>query len=515
MKTKKILISLISALVFSVQLAFAGGTPTNVTGLDATPIDANSIGLTWDTARDGDGGLVDHYRIYYGSFSVFEAGEGDYEYDVDTPNNNNSYVVSDLNPATPYYFSVTAISSDDLESEEYSFEVSATTLGEAEEEAEEPMEDTTSPTVTGVTAPDKMHVQVVFSEAVQLPAATPEASFGIVEQVNPANTLTVISAVIDAMDSTNKTVLLETSEQTADINYIVTAGVAIKDLAGNPIVSGNTDSGLFLGSAEEPVVAEEEMVEEEVMPEEEPVSEPEAETTEAPVAAENCQQDFGCFLKHIVDCSAGLVTEMDEQYEYKLELTGEDGANCMVKYTASKHPSLLFAGNTMDCKVVKGTYKDAEAYRAAFDKANCTGDLVDGYTATTLKDTTPPENVTNLLLTFREQLEKYVVMLSWTPSLNTAKDLVDQILYMSMDRGKSYDGGKPLGAVVAKTEVADLDGGKEYTFKMTTKDAAGNESTGAVKSIRLPQTGMGAGLLLLVSAFGARRALRRKEDDRL
>ncbi len=86
---------------------------------------------------------------------------------------------------------------------------------------------------------------------------------------------------------------------------------------------------------------------------------------------------------------------------------------------------------------------------------------------------------------------------------------------MSMDRGKNYDAGKPLGPLVAKNEVANLDGGKEYTFKITTKDASGNESTGVVKSIRLPQTGAGAGLLLLGSLAAAKRLLRRKKKKNI
>ena len=52
--------------------------------------------------------------------------------------------------------------------------------------------------------------------------------------------------------------------------------------------------------------------------------------------------------------------------------------------------------------------------------------------------------------------------------------------------------------------------GKEYTFKISTKDDNGNESVGVVKSIRLPQTGVGLGLLLLGSVGVAGRLLRRK-----
>ena len=511
MNTKKIFICLISTLVFTVQVAFAAGAPKNVTDVEATAIDANSIGLTWSGAKDGEGGLVDHYRIYYGAFSVLDAGGGDYENEVDTSNNNTSYVLSELSPDTTYYFSVTAFSSDDLESDEYSLEASASTSedGEGESEGEEEGEgDVVSPTVTSVVAPDKSHVKVIFSEAVQLPI-DPEVAFGIVEQVNPANTLTIISVVMDAEDAENKTVLLETSEQTPDINYIVTAGVTIKDLADNPIVSGSTDSGLFLGSSVEPAVEGEEPAEDT-----EPVEEGTEDEKEA-TEAEDCTEDMSCFLPHLSDCSAVMLIESDDDHEYKLELTGSDADDCLVKYVASRHPSLLYAGTDMECKVIKGDYANVEAYRDAFDILKCTGDLAAGYKEVEIKDTTPPENITNLLLTFRENLEKYAVMLSWTASLNTAKDLVDQMIYMSLDRGNNYDSGKSLGALVAKTEVADLDGGKEYTFKVTTKDSAGNESTGAVKSIRLPQTGFGVGLLLLGSVAAAGRMLRRKKDGDL
>jgi len=499
MNTKKITIALLSSLLFAAQMAFAAGVPENVTGLAATAISSTSIGLTWNAAKDGGGGLVKNYRIYYGTVSVFGAGSGDYDKQVDTPNNTTSYVVTGLTANTTYYFSATAIDSADAESGEYSLEANAKTL--ASEAA-----DTTSPTVTSVSAPDKKHVKVVFSEAVALPATTPEASFSIVEQINSANTLAVTKATMDATDTTNKTVLLETANQSANVNYIVTVGVGIKDLAGNPMVSGSTDSGLFLGSAVEPATTP--------PPAETPP--PAAPPVVTPAAsAVDCLTDVEtCFLGHMADCSAAKVKESDATYEYALEITGSDAADCTVKYTADKHPNILFSGTDMTCKVAKGTYTKVADYRTAFDLDNkCTGDLKDGYKATSLTDTTPPENVTNLLLKFKMELEKYTVMLNWTASLNSAKDLVDQILYMSLDRGTTYDTGKSLGASVTNSEVPSLEAGKEYTFKVTTKDAIGNESTGAVKSIRLPQTGMGLGLVLLGSVLAARRTLKRRKND--
>jgi hypothetical protein len=509
MNTKKIVIAIISALAFGTTVAFAAGIPENVSGVKASAVDSTSIGLNWKAAKDGEGTAVKNYRVYYGTVSVLEKGSGDYEKQMDTPNNTTSFVMTGLTPDTKYYFAMTAISTDNKESAEYSLEASASTKAADVTPPPAGSSDTVAPTVTKVSAPDMDHVQVVFSEAIQLPPVSPEASFGIVEQINPSNELTVKSAVLDPADGDNKTVLLETSDQKPSMNYIVTAGVAIKDVAGNPIVSGATDQGLFLGSAVAPVVA---------APAAAPATTPAPVAAPAASAAVDCAKDLSCLLTHMADCTAASVTQTDDAgtTEYKIEVTGAQDANCKVKYTANKHPNILFANATMDCTVAKGTYAAMGDFNKALDTKNCTGTLVDGYKAIALapvKDITPPENITKLLLSFKKDLEKFVVMMSWTPSLNTAKDLVDQILYMSMDKGKSYDTGKSLGPVVAKTEVPNLDGGKEYAFKITTKDASGNESTGVVKSIRLPQTGPALGLLILGSLGAAKRLLKRKKQD--
>jgi cysteine-rich repeat protein len=430
MKTnmKKSIFALITAAMLAVPTigAFAAGEPANVTGLTATAVDATSIGLSWNSAKDAGGNAVNHYRVYYGTTSVQTVGEGDYDTQVDTPNNNNSYVVTGLTPSTAYYFSVTAIDAASLESEAYSLEANATTsaVGGAGT-------DTTSPTVTEVTAVDKAHVKVVFSEAVKLPDLLPEAAFTIEEQLTPTKLLEVMGAKLDQEDVTGSTIILETAAQTKSVNYIVTAGVAITDTAGNPIISGSTDSGLFAGSDVEPPVTE-----------------------SAPVP----------------------LTE---------EVAPAEGATAV-------------CGN--------GTVEEGEAC----DDGNVKSD--DGCSATCVvdKDITPPEDITSLILSFKRDLEKFIIVMNWTASINTAKDLVDQILYQSLDRGTTYDTGTPLGAEATTNEVPNLEGGKEYTFKITTKDAAGNESVGVVKSIRLPQTGIGISLLLFGSAAAA-GLIRRKQ----
>ncbi|MBI5411553.1 fibronectin type III domain-containing protein [Candidatus Peregrinibacteria bacterium] len=403
-------LTLMTSAVFNVH---AAGIPENVTGFTATPIDAASLGLSWNAAKDGDGAAVDHYRIYYGTVSIQTTGSGEYQKAVNTPNNSTSYVVGGLTAKTTYYFAMTAVNAQGTESELYSQEASAATKDataiaaatatETTPAVTAPPETTptppattppatttpppamtkSAPTVESVEALTKTTIKVVFNKAVKLPVALPETAFKISEQINPAKELAVTGAILDVADKYNKTVVLTTQEQTKDVNYVATAGVSVTDADGNPIESGNRDSGLFLGT----------------------------------------------------------------------------------------------------------------------DKAN-----------EVAKDTTPPEDIADLLLSFKQQVNRFIVLMDWTASINSAKDLVDQLLYMSLDRGVTYAKGQSLGAIATHAEKSNLKGGNEYTFKITTKDAVGNESVGVVKSIRLPQTGVAAGIFLLGSAALAERVLRRKKQ---
>ena len=501
---KKLIISIVAALVFAAQLTFAAGEPENVKNLKATAVDSTSIQLAWDAAKDGAGAAVKNYRVYYGTTSVFKAGKGEYDSKIDSTDNKTTYTVAKLTAGTAYYFSVTALDSKGIESASYSYEASATTKAVAGST----VKDTTAPTVAKVSAADKTHVKVVFSEAVALPALIPETAFSIKQQVDSTKTLAVKSAKLDVLDTSKKTVVLETAEQTASVNYIVTAGVTVKDVAGNPMVSGSTDSGLFLGSAKAAAAATTSAT----------TSSTTTTTTAATTSTGDCVKDMTCFLNYLKTCSVGKVLQEDtgKKYQYKVEVVGVDtvtSSNCSVKYTANVHPDILYATTYMTCQVPKGAYSSVAAYETVFDVKKCTGNLTKGYKSiTAAKDTTPPENITNLLASYKKKLKKFIVSLSWTASLNTAKDLADQMLYQSLNRGKTYDTGKSLGALATKTDVTNLDGGKEYTFKVTTKDTSGNESTGVVKSIRLPQTGVGVGILLLGSMYGAHRVMRRKKD---
>jgi len=402
--TKSSIVALLLASVMAIPFVLAANEPGNVNNLKAVSKDATTLTLTWDASKDYQDAAVNHYRIYYGTKSVQKGEATSYEVQVDTPDNKTTYDLGSLITGTPYYMSVTAIDAAKAESGEYSIEASGTPVAATPETTA----DTVAPTVKNVVAVDKNHVLVGFSEEAKLPELLAEAAFTITEQLNPANILAVVSAKQYDQDPEKKTVILETANQTKDANYILTASVAITDLAGNPIVSGSTDSGIFAGSDAVPASATPTTT----MPT--PTTEPTPVTTETP---------------------------------------------------------------------------------------------------TTL-DTTAPEDITNLVLTFTKQLEKFVVVMNWTASVNSAKDLVDQILYSSTDRGVTYDRGNSLGALSTNHQVPNLEGGKEYTFKIATKDATGNESVGVVKSIRLPQTGIGTGMLVFGSAAAAYQALKRKKNKK-
>lgn len=125
-------------------------------------------------------------------------------------------------------------------------------------------------------------------------------------------------------------------------------------------------------------------------------------------------------------------------------------------------------------------------------------------TPTVAKDTTPPENIRNLSANYTARINDYLVNLKWSPSLNTAGDLQNQLLYRSTNSGKNWNNGQSLGKNTTNTSKSEQPQTR-VTYKITTKDTSGNESTGIMRTISLPKLAeSGTGDFLLVSlAFGA------------
>jgi len=528
--TKQSLIALITASAMAIPFAFAAGEPENVNNVAASSKDATTLGVTWDEAMDSESNPVDHYRIYYGTESVQEGDTPSYEVEVDTPDNTTNYDLGGLVTDTIYYLSVTAVDDAETESLEYGIETSATPT-----EAE--TGDTTAPTVTNAIAVSQNQVLIGFSEEINLPELLAEAAFTITEQINPANMLEITSATQYTDDPEAKTVILETGAQTKNVNYIVTASVAITDLAGNPIESGSTDSSLFLGSDLKSSAAGEEAEEGEVMEEGESDLEDRKEKYATQADYGDCERLSEKILNcEVYECTIPqplLLGDEEVRDMETIKIKGMENGLCKIDIIDESNPDFsdtcafspdglaLAAETRYQSGLVESGESNYGEEGIIINGIDRTEDALESSDECVLLETsesgddiTPPEDITNFFLTFKEELEKFMIIMNWTASINTAKDLVEQMLYSSADKGITYDSGEALGPIATTHQIPDLEGGKEYTFKITTKDAAGNESVGVIKSIRLPQTGLGAGLLIFGSVFATSRILRRKKSKK-
>ena len=102
------------------------------------------------------------------------------------------------------------------------------------------------------------------------------------------------------------------------------------------------------------------------------------------------------------------------------------------------------------------------------------------------RDHTAPEDITNLRAKLVKRITDFVVNLTWTKSKNTAGDLVQQLLYTSIDSGKTWGSPKKFNGDLEEYVFTGKPN-TSYTVKVTTKDRSGNESKGVVKTIRVPE----------------------------
>lgn len=81
-----------------------------------------------------------------------------------------------------------------------------------------------------------------------LPDANPEIAFSITPYNGTSNFLEIIKAEYEISDIDLKTIILTTEEQEFEQNYIITSGINLTNLSGNPVVSGVYDTGFFMGT---------------------------------------------------------------------------------------------------------------------------------------------------------------------------------------------------------------------------------------------------------------------------
>ena len=543
---KKILsiLVLVVSLVWLSSVAFAEDdtedqeVPNDVENVTATA-SGNSITVSWDEALDNV--ATTGYGIGYGSTTV-TASSPNFDLNTDVAN-VTEHTFTDLDSDTTYFFGLYAYDAAGNESVSWSNIAEATTEAESTDdestddestdddtEVDDTEVDTEAPQVVSVEALNKEEVEIVFSEEVVLADEDPQDAFSI-ENQSDFTMLDVNEAIMDEDDEDNKTVILSTATQEANVEYKITVGIDLKDLAGNPIVSGTSDTGSFTGtdtekdaevevSGDGPQLVKIETVNDkniivsfdktivlDVNPEDNfVITADDDETVVLNVVAVQLVPG----IDGVTDAAAIVETDSQDDITYLLtivdiadengNLSGSDGSSLTfdgIKKPASAEPTTAET-TTPETTTAEATNGDAS-----------TEEITNGETEEPEEDTEAPLDVTNLTAKAVFEAQKYVVELNWDNPEDNAGDTVKQILYMSVNDEDGYDKKADIDADNDNYDYKGLEPG-EYYFKLTQEDAAGNESEGTTIKVVLSETGPGVVALVLASV-GLGRVVGRKK----
>ncbi len=468
----------VMSMGFTAFAAVDKNPPSDVIGLKGIALNAGAK-ISWDAATDNL--KVAGYQVHYDVKSVQNPGEK-YAFIKDV-GNVLTYNVTGLENGKKYYFSIIAYDEAKNESANWGApEASVTPTADAPE-----AKDNTAPQVSKATALSKEQVKVVFSEAVVIPKDKPEDAFQI-EDEDTLEPLAILKAEMDEEDKNNKTVVLTTAPQTEKSKYKLTVGIDVEDTFGNTIISGTSDTAEFDGSGANKVAEDTKGPE---VVKVEPMDNTHVIVTfnetivlgidpsqnfnivEAADATKQLQVlgvELGKNTENVEDSSAIVTTSSQAEKKYTVSVLGlkDNGGN---EISSSKA-----TGEFTGVKEVK-------------PPAN-------------IEDILPPKDVAKLMAAYVFDAGKYVVNLSWENPVENKTDTKEQLVYMSEDQGTSYAKKASLDGTDTKYSVKDLIPG-EYWFKITQKDAAGNESEGIIKKVTLAETGPELlGLLALSVALG-------------
>ena len=460
--------------------------PSDVINVKVTALDGGAK-LTWDKATDDVG--VTGYQVHYGTTSVSKQGQ-DYDKLTDVKD-VLEYSVTGLTNGTKYYFSVTAYDAAGNESLAWSKEVSTTP---AKGSGSPASDDKTAPKVAAAEAVDNQDVKVVFSEAVVLPKTSAQDAFDIEDQ-DKFEPLLVTAAKMDDKDTTGKTVILSTSKQKANTQYKLTVALDVKDKAGNPIVSGTSDTALFKGSAKDkPAEA--------------------ATDKTGPVIVKVESMDNTHF---IVNFDEGVVLSIDPSENFLITVDGNEtkkldvfGVKLGTNSTGVADASAVITTGPQE--VIKYNVKVVDLKDGTGNKIadKNTGSFT-GLAASSedTKDLIPPLDVANFISDKLFQGKQYIVTLHWKiPEEN--KDTKEQLIYKSTDKGEKYAQESTLEPTETSYRMDNLNPG-EYWFKITEKDTSGNESAGVITKIILSKTGPEMLGLVAFSLFAGRVITKKKK----
>ena len=484
-KIFKTIAALSLAALMGTQVAFAADTsfPSDVESVEALP-DEGAVSLSWDPATDDT--AVTGYKIYSGLSSVQTDG-GSYTFGDKDVGNVVSYKMTGLSNNVTYYFVVTAYDAAGNESEYYSNEVEATPTSASDA-------DTTSPTVSKAEAISSTMVEVNFSEAVVLPENGADA-FSV--ESTDGTALLILDAYNSSDDA--KVVFLITDEQTAGSQYILTAGISLSDEAGNTIVSGTSDTGIFTGSSlkdtdEEPV-------------DEKPVDEEPVSSDEFTISSVESTTDYEIKVKFSEAPVAGtdaITIQLADDASEEIEIEN-------VVASASDPKTLIITTGRMDPGFEYVLSIGDELTNEAGDSLS-NDDRETHFVAKTLDliDIVAPEDVTEFVASI---LTSTSLRLTWEDSVDSAGDLAEYLVYMSSDGGKTFGAALEVASTVTSYDFTKLTAGSTYTFKVSAVDSNGNESDGVMTNITLPESGPELLVLVPMSMLGAAIVRRIQKKD--
>ncbi len=114
-------------------------------------------------------------------------------------------------------------------------------------------------------------------------------------------------------------------------------------------------------------------------------------------------------------------------------------------------------------------------------------------------DGVAPLDAMNLSVDSVRMEAENIVVINWTPSVNTDKDAVDQVLYTK--RGsENWDSGYSLGMELNSLEL-EVDPNQNYEVKVVTVDQSGNESAGVTLTFSTALSATGPGTIGTVIAL--------------
>ncbi len=440
--------------------------------------------IRWSEA-DGD---VEGYQIHYGDSPVLEPGE-EFDDSIDV-GDVLEYTVTDLENGTAYYFAIIAYSSEGDESLNWSPQVEVVPDADAPDTING---DENPPQVVDAEALNKEEVKVEFSKAVVLPEEDPELTFTI-EDEDSLELLLVLEAVMDEEDEEEKTVILLTEPQEEDTEYKLTVGIQVKDKFGNSIVSGTSDTALFIGSGEEKEVEEVETLK--------------LMSVEA-IDNTSFLVNFNKTVILSIDPADNFIVHLEGYPTQELQVLGvELGTNDEgVEDAAALITTASQEEETYVLTVTGLTDENENEIDEEFNTKTFEGTAVPVEREDPLLPT--PEDVANFMAKTLREAEETIVVLTWKVPAENEGLVVEQLIYRSND-GEQFNHQSSLDPDVEEYQIEGLTAG-EYWFKITQKNEEGDESDGVIKKVIISETGPGVIGLILASLGLGRWVTKRKK----